>query len=44
MQAETGEGGSYGRLADIGYGPERFTEDVTVRMPSAPDDGQCVRR
>ncbi|HEY0462708.1 MAG TPA: GntR family transcriptional regulator [Polyangiaceae bacterium] len=37
MQADSGEGGSYGRLADIGYGPVRFTEDVTVRMPSAEE-------
>ncbi|GIH10319.1 histidine utilization repressor [Rhizocola hellebori] len=29
-----GPGGSYGRLSDIGHGPARFTEDVTVRMPT----------
>lgn len=28
------QGGSYGRLEAIGYGPVRFTEDVTVRMPN----------
>ncbi len=29
-----GQGGSYGRLEELGHGPVRFTEDVTVRMPS----------
>jgi Transcriptional regulators len=33
MQPDAGKGGSYGRLAELGYGPVRFTEDVTVRMP-----------
>jgi GntR family transcriptional regulator len=33
LQEDAGEGGSYGRLADIGYSPARFTEDVTVRRP-----------
>lgn len=34
MKPDAGTGGSYGRLAELGYGPVRFTEDVTVRMPS----------
>lgn len=34
LQADTGQGGSYGRLAEIGYGPVRFTEEVDVRMPT----------
>ncbi len=31
--AEVGKGGSYARLADLGVGPVRFSEDVNVRMP-----------
>jgi GntR family transcriptional regulator len=34
LRAEVGTGGSYGRLEELGHGPVRFTEDVTVRMPS----------
>ncbi|SCF07832.1 GntR family transcriptional regulator [Micromonospora mirobrigensis] len=34
MQADAGKGGSYGRLAELGHGPVRFTEDVSIRMPS----------
>ena len=34
LRAEVGKGGSYGRLEELGHGPVRFTEDVTVRMPS----------
>lgn len=34
LQADAGKGGSYGRLAEIGYGPVRFTEEVDVRLPS----------
>jgi GntR family transcriptional regulator len=33
LKRDSGQGGSYGRLAELGYGPVRFTEDVTVRMP-----------
>ncbi|WP_281369116.1 UTRA domain-containing protein [Phytohabitans rumicis] len=33
MRPEVGKGGSYSRLAELGYGPVRFTEDVTVRVP-----------
>lgn len=33
-QADVGAGGSYARLADLGHGPVRFTEDVNVRMPT----------
>jgi GntR family transcriptional regulator len=33
-RANAGVGGSYGRLADLGHGPVRFTEDITVRMPT----------
>lgn len=34
LQADAGRGGSYSRLADLGYAPVRFTEDVNVRLPS----------
>jgi GntR family transcriptional regulator len=34
LKEDSGPGGSYERLADLGHGPVRFTEDVTVRMPS----------
>jgi GntR family transcriptional regulator len=37
MRDEVGKGGSYSRLAKLGFGPVRFTEDVTVRVP---DDAQ----
>lgn len=40
LEENAGPGGSYGRLADIGHGPARFTEDVTVRMPT--EDEQRV--
>jgi GntR family transcriptional regulator len=33
LQPDSGQGGSYGRLADLGYRPVRFSEDVTVRLP-----------
>jgi GntR family transcriptional regulator len=34
LQADTGVGGSYARLADMGIEVVRFTEDVSVRMPA----------
>ncbi|MBL7259157.1 GntR family transcriptional regulator [Paractinoplanes lichenicola] len=37
MQANAGPGGSYGRLADLGYGVVRFSEDVTARPPTEPE-------
>ncbi|WP_253761011.1 GntR family transcriptional regulator [Hamadaea flava] len=33
-EPDVGKGGSYGRLADLGHGPVRFTEDINVRMPT----------
>ena len=33
-QRDTGPGGIYSRLADVGHGPVRFTEDVSTRMPT----------
>jgi GntR family transcriptional regulator len=33
MREDAGKGGSYSRLADLGYAPIRFTEDINVRIP-----------
>lgn len=33
-EREVGEGGTHARLADAGYAPARFREDVVARMPS----------
>ncbi len=33
LLADTGKGGSYSRLAEMGYSIARFMEDVNVRMP-----------
>ncbi|GAA1626656.1 GntR family transcriptional regulator [Actinoplanes couchii] len=33
LRADAGKGGSYSRLAELGHGPVRFTEDVNVRVP-----------
>jgi GntR family transcriptional regulator len=32
-EADTGPGGTYSRLADLGHAPARFTETVRLRMP-----------
>ena len=32
-QPDTGPGGTYARLRDLGYGPSRFREDLRARMP-----------
>jgi GntR family transcriptional regulator len=37
LQPDAGTGGSYSRLAELGQGPVRFTEEITVRVP---DDGE----
>jgi GntR family transcriptional regulator len=34
MREHVGKGGSYSRLAELGHGPVRFTEDVSVRVPN----------
>ena len=31
-EPDSGPGGIYSRLADIGHGPVHFTEDVTTRL------------
>lgn len=33
LQENAGRGGSYGTLAELGKGPVRFSEDVSVRFP-----------
>jgi GntR family transcriptional regulator len=33
LHPDAGQGGSYSWLADLGYRPARFTEDVNVRVP-----------
>ncbi|MEU2789059.1 GntR family transcriptional regulator [Streptomyces sp. NPDC007100] len=33
-EEDTGPGGIYQRLADIGHGPERFKEELRARMPT----------
>lgn len=37
-QIDTGPGGIYSRLADIGLGPVKFGEDVRVRIPTADEE------
>jgi GntR family transcriptional regulator len=37
-EIDTGPGGSYSRLADIGLGPVRFSEDIRVRIPTAEEE------
>ena len=41
-ERDTGPGGIYSRLADIGHGPVRFTEDVSARMPT-PEEADFLR-
>ncbi|WJV51772.1 GntR family transcriptional regulator [Streptomyces flavofungini] len=36
-QADTGPGGIYARLAELGHAPARFREEIRVRMPSAEE-------
>jgi GntR family transcriptional regulator len=40
--AETGSGGIYDRLEDAGYGPIRWTEAITSRMPG-PAEAKLLR-
>lgn len=36
-RADTGPGGTYARLAELGQGPVRFREEIRCRMPSADE-------
>ena len=40
-EEESGPGGVYARLLDLGYPPARFTEVVSARMPS-PDETEAL--
>ncbi|MFE1204124.1 GntR family transcriptional regulator [Streptomyces sp. NPDC058762] len=39
-QEDTGEGGTYARLAELGYEPVHFREEVRSRMPSRDEASQ----
>lgn len=41
-QEDTGTGGAYSRLADLGHAVTEFTEDIIVRPPSA-DEARLLR-
>lgn len=36
-EIDSGEGGTYARLLELGYKPERFTEQLRARMPTAEE-------
>ncbi|GGO98626.1 GntR family transcriptional regulator [Wenjunlia tyrosinilytica] len=36
-RVDTGEGGAYARLAEIGHGPAHFREEVRCRLPTAEE-------
>lgn len=40
-QVDTGAGGSYARLAEVGLAPVHFREEIRVRMPK-PDEAQLL--
>jgi hypothetical protein len=35
VERDSGPGGIYSRLADVGHGPVRFAEEVATRMPTS---------
>jgi GntR family transcriptional regulator len=39
-QPDTGPGGTYARLADLGHAPARFREDLRSRMPQPDETGR----
>ncbi|MDA0567231.1 GntR family transcriptional regulator [Streptomonospora sp. S1-112] len=41
-EADTGPGGIYARLAELGRAPAHFTEEIRVRMPT-PDEARELR-
>jgi GntR family transcriptional regulator len=41
-ERDSGPGGIYSRLAEIGHGPVRFTEDVSTRIPT-PEESDFLR-
>lgn len=42
VEADTGPGGIYARLAELGHRPVRFREELRARMPSA-DEAQRLQ-
>jgi GntR family transcriptional regulator len=44
MREDAGKGGSYSRLAELGYAPVRFTEDVSVRLPTMSSSARWSSR
>ncbi|MFG2336910.1 GntR family transcriptional regulator [Streptomyces yangpuensis] len=41
-QADTGPGGTYARLAELGHGPVHFREEIRSRMPSVDEAERLV--
>ncbi|MFC5801320.1 GntR family transcriptional regulator [Streptomyces formicae] len=41
-QEDTGPGGTYARLAELGYKPVHFREEIRCRMPSADEAGRLA--
>ncbi|MFE1451976.1 GntR family transcriptional regulator [Streptomyces olivaceoviridis] len=41
-EVDTGPGGTYARLAELGYKPTRFREEIRVRMP-LPDEADTLQ-
>ncbi|GAA3728343.1 GntR family transcriptional regulator [Salinactinospora qingdaonensis] len=39
-EPDTGPGGVYARLGELGYGPAHFTEEIRVRMPTPEESEQ----
>lgn len=42
VERDSGPGGIYSRLADVGHGPVRFAEEVATRMPT-PEEARFLR-
>ncbi|KWX00074.1 GntR family transcriptional regulator [Carbonactinospora thermoautotrophica] len=42
MEVDTGEGGIYARLKDLGHEPKHFREDIRARMPR-PEEAERLR-
>ncbi|MFF4430729.1 GntR family transcriptional regulator [Streptomyces sp. NPDC001513] len=41
-QVDTGPGGTYARLAELGHGPVHFREEIRSRMPSVDEAGRLA--
>ena len=44
IERDSGPGGIYSRLADVGHGPVRFTEEVATRMSTPKKPGSSGSR